>query len=364
MTAAQLVGNDTDPDGDALSVSSVSGATNGTAVLNANGTVTFTPTAGYAGAASFGYKVKDPTGAVSANTATVSLTVTAAANQAPTAVNDGPFTVTNNTPLTLTAAQLVGNDTDPNPATCSVSAPSAAATNGTAVLNANGTVTFTPTTGYTGAASFGYKVKDTTGAVSANTATVSLTVAAAATKHPPRSTDGPFTVTNNTPLTLTAAQLVGNDTDPNPATRSASAPSAGPPTAPSSSTPTAPSPSPPPPATPGRHPSSTTSRQPPAAISPNSATVSITVPPANQAPTAVNDGPFTVTNNTATTLTAAQLVGNDTDPDGDALSVNSVSGAINGTVVKNANGTVTFTPTAGYSGPASFAYKVTDPPEQ
>ncbi len=139
------------------------------------------------GAASFGYNVKDTTGAVS-NTATVSLTVAAPVNQAPTAVNQGPFTVTNNTPLTLTAAQLLSNDTTPNAgATLSVNSVSAA-TNGTAVLNANGTVTFTPTTGYSGAASFGYNVKDTTGAVS-NTATVSLTVAApVAIKHPPRST--------------------------------------------------------------------------------------------------------------------------------------------------------------------------------
>ena len=155
----------------------------------ANGTVTFTPTTGYTGATSFIYNDKDITnGYTSPNFATVSLTVAAAANQVPTAVNQGPFTVTNNTPLTLTAAQLLSNDTTPNTgATLSVNSVSAA-TNGTAVLNANGTVTFTPTTGYSGAASFGYNVKDTTGAIS-NTATVSLTVAARRSiKHPPRST--------------------------------------------------------------------------------------------------------------------------------------------------------------------------------
>ena len=43
--------------------------------------------------------------------------------------------------------------------------------------------------------------------------------------------------------------------------------------------------------------------------------------------------------------------------------MNSVSGATNGTVVLNANGTVTFTPTADYTGPASFAYKSRTPPE-
>ncbi len=257
-----MVGNDIAPNtGDKLGVSWVGGASNGTAVLNTNGTVTFTPTTGYTGPASFIYNDVDTTnGYTSPNFATVSLTVTAAVSQTPTAVNQGPFTVTNNTPLTLTAAQLLANDTTPNAgATLSMNSVSAA-TNGTAVLNTNGTVTFTPTTGYSGAASFGYNVKDTTGAVS-NTATVSLTVAA----------------------------------------------------------------------------------------------------PANQAPTAVNQGPFTVTNNTPLTLTAAQLLANDTTPNaGATLSMNSVSAATNGTAVLNPNGTVTFTPTTGYSGAASFGYNVKD----
>ncbi len=186
LTAAQLVGNDIKPNPtDTLGVSWVGSAYNGTAVLNKNGTVTFTPTTGYTGTTTFVYNDIDITnGYTSPNFATVSLTVTAAANQAPTAVNQGPFTVTNNTPLTLTAAQLLANDTTPNAgATLSVNSVSAA-TNGTAVLNANGTVTFTPTTGYSGAASFGYNAKDTTGAVS-NTATVSLTVAAAVTGTAP-----------------------------------------------------------------------------------------------------------------------------------------------------------------------------------
>ncbi len=69
------MGNDTDSDGDVLSVHSVSGATNGTVVLNANGTVTFTPTANYSGPASLNYRVKDAAGVASANTARVSVTV-------------------------------------------------------------------------------------------------------------------------------------------------------------------------------------------------------------------------------------------------------------------------------------------------
>ena len=361
LTSAQLVGNDIGAPGDTLSVNFVGGASNGTAVLNSNGTVTFTPTTNFTGAASFIYNVRDVVnGLSSSNFATVSLAVTAPVGQAPTAVNQGPFTVTNNTPLTLTSAQLLANDTTPNAgATLSVNSVSAAS-NGTAVLNSNGTVTFTPTTGYSGAASFGYNVKDTTGAVS-NTATVSLTVAAPVNQAPTAVNQGPFTVTNNTPLTLTSAQLLANDTTPNAgatlSVNSVSSATNGTAVLNSNGTVTF---------TPTTGYSGAASfgynvKDTTGAVS-NTATVSLTVAaPVNHAPTAVNQGPFTVTNNTPLTLTSAQLLANDTTPNaGATLSVNSVSGATNGTAVLNANGTVTFTPTTGYSGAASFGYNVKD----
>ncbi len=102
MTSAQLLSNDTTPNaGATLSVNSVSAATNGTAVLNANGTVTFTPTTGYSGAASFGYNVKDTTGAVS-NTATVTVIVTAAVTGTAPAIN------TSNTAVGFADSDLYG----------------------------------------------------------------------------------------------------------------------------------------------------------------------------------------------------------------------------------------------------------------
>jgi len=78
IAASQLLANDSDPDGDTLTIASVSGATHGTVVLNtqsnpANTTVTFTPEAGYTGAASFSYTLSDGRGGTSA--ALVSLTV-------------------------------------------------------------------------------------------------------------------------------------------------------------------------------------------------------------------------------------------------------------------------------------------------
>ncbi|MCQ4349189.1 cadherin-like domain-containing protein [Pseudomonas stutzeri] len=43
------MGNDSDVDGDSLSIASVTSGTGGTAVLNADGTVTFTPDADFNG---------------------------------------------------------------------------------------------------------------------------------------------------------------------------------------------------------------------------------------------------------------------------------------------------------------------------
>ncbi|MCQ4349157.1 cadherin-like domain-containing protein [Pseudomonas stutzeri] len=43
FAAADLLGNDSDVDGDSLSIASVTSGTGGSAVLNADGTVTFTP---------------------------------------------------------------------------------------------------------------------------------------------------------------------------------------------------------------------------------------------------------------------------------------------------------------------------------
>ncbi len=243
------------------------------------------------------------------------------------------------------------------------------ATNGTVTLNPNGTVTFTPTANYyAGPASFIYRVKDATGATSANTATVSLTITPVNNTAPTAVADGPFTITKNTARTFTANELVGNDTDPdlpNGDTLSVYQ-VGGPPTAPSNSTPTAPSPSPPPPTTTPAPPrSSTASKTPPDHQRQHRHRQPHHHPGQQHRPH--RGGRRTVHHHpedTARTFTANELVGNDTDPDlpnGDTLSVYQVGVATNGTVQLNPDGTVTFTPTANYyAGPASFIYRVKD----
>ena len=88
----------------------------------------------------------------------------------------------------------------------------------------------------------------------------------------------------------------------------------------------------------------------------DTATVSVTVTAVNDNPVA-NDDSATTEEDVAVTIS---LVANDTDIDGDSLSIESVSTASNGSVVNNGNGTVTYTPNAGFFGSDSFTYVVSD----
>jgi len=82
---------------------------------------------------------------------------------------------------------------------------------------------------------------------------------------------------------------------------------------------------------------------------------------ANTAPVATDDFGYVASRNGSVTLSIASLVANDTDANGDSLTISAVGGAVNGSVVLNAQtGTVVFTPSANYAGPASFTYTLSD----
>ena len=87
-------------------------------------------------------------------------------------------------------------------------------------------------------------------------------------------------------------------------------------------------------------------------------TVSLSPPPMNLAPVA---GPDSLSTPYATALRVpvATLLVNDSDPNGDSLSITTVGGAQHGTVALN-GGVVTFTPFTTYAGPAGFTYTLDD----
>jgi hypothetical protein len=76
----------------------------------------------------------------------------------------------------------------------------------------------------------------------------------------------------------------------------------------------------------------------------------------NRAPVAEDDSASTV----AGKAVAIKVLANDSDADGDALAVTSVSKAAHGTVVRNADNTVSYTPAAGFTGKDGFTYTVSD----
>ena len=78
--------------------------------------------------------------------------------------------------------------------------------------------------------------------------------------------------------------------------------------------------------------------------------------PGNNPPVAVAD---TATTAAGTAVNIAVLA-NDSDPDNDPLTVTAVSNLVNGTATINANNTITYTPTAGFSGAGGFTYTISD----
>jgi len=106
------------------------------------------------------------------NTNIFSVMATIVGNQPPFAQDDLGGTL-QSTPVTI---NVIANDTDSDgtidPATVTITG---AAGYGTATANSNGTVIYTPNTGFTGTDSFRYTVKDNGGAIS-NEATVTIKV--------------------------------------------------------------------------------------------------------------------------------------------------------------------------------------------
>src|SRR5439155_5426721 len=137
--------------------------------LNSNGSFTYTPAANYNGPDSFTYKAN--AGALDSNVATVSLTVTAV-NDAPAAASDG-YNTAEDTPLSISAPGVLGNDGDVEGDSLSAVLVSGPA-HGTLTLHADGSFAYTPNANYNGSDSFTYKAND--GSLDSNVATVTLTL--------------------------------------------------------------------------------------------------------------------------------------------------------------------------------------------
>ncbi len=176
--------NDTDPNrDDVLTVTGLNTAgTLGKATLGANNTVLYTPGTAFQYLASgktatdrFSYTISDGHGGVATATDTATVVGTW---KPPTAVAESARTDAAHS----TVINVLASDTDPQAnAALSVVSLNLASTDGSAVVNTDGTVTYTPgpafqtlVAGTTSTDSFGYTVQDQSGQTSSSTVTVTV----------------------------------------------------------------------------------------------------------------------------------------------------------------------------------------------
>ncbi|GAA0789393.1 Ig-like domain-containing protein [Marinobacterium sediminicola] len=152
LTIAVLA-NDSDPDGDSLSIAAVYASSNSSVSVNANGTLSYQPKAGFSGTDRFDYTVTDGKGG--SDSASVIVTVVAATNTAPIA-NDDSATTSKGSSVTIA---VLGNDYDPDGDKIEVIAVTQGS-KGRVSLNADGTLTYSAAKNFNSPDSFSYTISD------------------------------------------------------------------------------------------------------------------------------------------------------------------------------------------------------------
>jgi hypothetical protein len=206
FSSVSLTANDTDANGDSLTVVAVSGgqSTHGTVSL-VNGMVSYVPALNYNGTATFEYTVDDGHGGAAKSTVMVSINPV---NDSPVATADSR-TTDEDLPLVFSAGQLTVNDTDVDGDSLTVVTVTAGPnTNGTLSL-ANGTVSYAPAPNFNGPAVFDYTVSDGHGGM----ASAVVTVTVYPVNDPPMATTDSKSTNEDVPLIFASSTLTVNDTD-------------------------------------------------------------------------------------------------------------------------------------------------------
>ncbi|WP_240923685.1 Ig-like domain-containing protein, partial [Psychromonas sp. SA13A] len=333
-----VLANDTDTaDGTAAAISPVASVTqgsNGSVVVNADGTVKYTPNADFNGTDSFTYTNEE------GQEATVNVTVDAVNDL--TVVADDTASTNEDAAIDI---DVLANDTDTVDGTAAAISPVASVTqgsNGSVVVNADGTVKYTPNVNFNGTDSFTYTNEE------GQEATVNVTVDAV---------NDLTVVTNDTATTNEDAAIdidvLANDTDTVDGTEAAISPVES--------------------VTQGSNGIVTINADGTVKYTPNAdfngtdsftytneegqeASVNVTVDAVNDLTVVAND---TATTNEDAAIDIDVLANDDDSTDGTAAAVSpveSVTQGANGSVSINADGTVKYTPNADFNGSDSFTY--------
>ena len=278
-----------------------------------------------------------------------SLTVAPFVENSPPVAQHDSYSVDWNETFTVSAPGVLANDLDPDGdglTAVLASGPS----HGTLQFSPNGSFTYTPGLDYHGTDSFTYRAFD--GTAYSALATVSITVVPP--NLPPAAVGDSYSVSWNRTLQVAAPGVLGNDSDPNGDPLTAvweSGPSNGSLTLYAngsfSYTPT----------TSFVGSDTFRYRASDGAILSEIATVTIDV--VNQAPVAAGDS-YTTAFQTQLVVAAPGVLTNDSDPNGDALTAELITGPSSGALQLNANGSFSYTPVAGFDGNVTFTYRATD----
>jgi VCBS repeat-containing protein len=353
VPAPGVLTNDSDPDGDPITAVLVGGPAHALSfTLNPNGSFNYVHDGSETISDSFTYRASD--GSATSNLATVNITVTPV-NDVPVANNDNA-TVAEGGTINMAAPGVLANDIDPDgPAALTAILVSGPAHASSFALNPNGSYTYVHDGSETTSDSFTYQASD--GVAISNTATVSITITPV--NDAPVANNDNYTVAEGGTLNPPPPGVLGNDTDPDSPTLTAALVS-GPAHASSftlnpngsftyvhdgSETLT----------------DSFTYRANDGSLNSNIATVTITITPVNDPPTAVNDGPYTVAEGGTLNVVAPGVLGNDTDPDSPTLTAVLVTGPAHASsFALNPDGSFNYVHDGSETLTDSFTYRAND----
>ena len=339
-----VLANDSDPDGDSLTIMTVSVPQRGTASISGS-RIAYSPLTGFTGSDTFTYSISDGKGGSAS--ATVTITVQGPPNRPPVAQND---TYSVDQGSSGNSLNVLSNDFDPDGDTLTITS-AATPLHGTNSIAGN-RIIYTPTPGYSGTDTFSYSIADGRG----GTATATVTIAVQppiVVNRPPVAQNDNYTLAQDS--TANSLNVLANDSDPDGDTLTIATVS-----------------------TPVHGSASIVGNRinytPTAGYSGNdtftysvsdgkggsaTATVSITITPAapaNRPPIAQNDTYTIAQDSSANSL---NVLANDSDPDGDALTIATTSTPAHGSA-SIAGNRINYMPAAGYSGPDTFTYTISD----
>jgi VCBS repeat-containing protein len=344
-----VLSNDSDADGDSLSVTLVDNASNGTLVLNPDGSFEYSPDTDFSGSDSFSYQASD--GALSSGTTLVTLTVTPI-NDSPVAVGDSYSTNEDTQLVVLAAGGLLANDTDSDSTGLAVEKVTDPA-HGTLHLNADGSFTYDPAADFTGSDSFTYRTGD--GNSFSTAAQVSITVEPV--DDAPVASADTYSTDEDTPLSVDALNgVLANDTDVENDTLLAvqvDLPIHGTLVFNSDGsflyTPD----------TDFNGSDQFSYYVSDGVLSGNTVTVTIDVASVNDSPLA-NDDTYSINEDAVLTVVSPGVLANDTDAETDALTAVLVADVSHGTLALNSDGSFSYTPGSDFNGEDQFTYHAND----